>query len=841
MAKRGKTRVSQTAISGIELQNALPGARVVYASATGATEAANLCYCHRLGLWGTGTAFSSPVEFVSQIEAGGVAAMELIARDMKQMGMYISRGLSFQGVEYDRITHVLSPEQVELYDAACEAWQITLQNIHKALEVICGGEPDGKMKSAAMSAYWGAHQRFFNVVMTAMQMPSVLIDIEKELAAGNSCVLQLVNTNESAMERALADMDEDDDLGDLDMTPKEMLIQLVEHCFPVQAQEAYTDLATKKDKFRPVHDSNGNPVEDAEAVAMREALLNTLSTMRCPEGPLEMLMNHFGTENVAEVTGRSRRVVRTKEGNTTIEARSVAKTIAEASEFQSGKRRILVFSDAGGTGQSYHAGANCKNQQRRIHYLVQAGWCADQAVQGFGRTHRSSQVSAPMYKLVSTNLRGQARFISTIARRLDQLGALTKGERKAATEGIFKAGDNLESPWARQALIKFYNDLHGGNIEGVTMEDFETQTGLSLCTDEGELKMELPPITRFLNRLLSLKVAMQNNVFAEFESRLMTVIRNAAEAGILDLGVETVRADRIDKVSETVVYTDPSGAQTKLVEFKLKWRTVPKSFDSIMEQREATYHAKVEFFAKNVRSGRIYAFCQASDRTMSNGSVVSYYSEIGPATRRPIPREDLRAYDENPHTYQRTPRWVRFEVGDEQNMAAARQMWDAEIKELPEFEESKLCLVSGIILPIWDRLPQDNVKVKRLQVTDTGERFLGRIVEDKDVDDMLIRLGVQTKESLESPETMAARLVAQTHTYELVNGWRLKGARVNGEVRIEIVGPNFGHLQILKQSGVFFERHNFAGRFFIPTGTTAADCLRKLTEDKPVASVKKAA
>jgi hypothetical protein len=43
----------------IELQLRMPNARILYVSATGASEAENLCYMERLGLWGPGAAFPS--------------------------------------------------------------------------------------------------------------------------------------------------------------------------------------------------------------------------------------------------------------------------------------------------------------------------------------------------------------------------------------------------------------------------------------------------------------------------------------------------------------------------------------------------------------------------------------------------------------------------------------------------------------------------------------------------------------------------------------------------------------------------------------------------------------
>lgn len=49
----------------LELQKKLPKARVVYASATGASEPKNMAYMTRLGLWGVGTPFHEFTDFIS--------------------------------------------------------------------------------------------------------------------------------------------------------------------------------------------------------------------------------------------------------------------------------------------------------------------------------------------------------------------------------------------------------------------------------------------------------------------------------------------------------------------------------------------------------------------------------------------------------------------------------------------------------------------------------------------------------------------------------------------------------------------------------------------------------
>ena len=167
-----------------------------------------------------------------------------------------------------------------------------------------------------------------------------------------------------------------------------------------------------------------------------------------------------------------------------------------------GSKRILVFSMAGGTGRSYHSDLSSANTERRVHYLLEPGWRADQAIQGLGRTHRTHQASAPLFRPVTTDVKGERRFIATIARRLDSLGAITRGQRDSQTAmggsdaTLFRESDNLESLYAKAALRRFYLALWRGDIAGWPLQRFEDATGLKL-TWEGSLKEDLPPMPRF--------------------------------------------------------------------------------------------------------------------------------------------------------------------------------------------------------------------------------------------------------------------------------------------------------------------------------------------------------
>jgi hypothetical protein len=82
-------------------------------------------------------------------------------------------------------------------------------------------------------------------------------------------------------------------------------------------------------------------------------------------------------------------------------------------------------------------------------------------------------------------------------------------------QNLFDPADNLESNYAREALTRWYHLLHQGKLTSITFADFCERTGLQL-EHEGCLTDNLPPIQRWLNRILALPIALQNAVFDEF-------------------------------------------------------------------------------------------------------------------------------------------------------------------------------------------------------------------------------------------------------------------------------------------------------------------------------------
>ncbi len=182
--------------------------------------------------------------------------------------------------------------------------------------------------------------------------------------------------------------------------------------------------------------------------------------------------------------------------------------------------------------------------------------------------------------LPTTNLKAQKRFVSSIARRLDQLGALTRGQRQASGAGLFTAADNLESKYAEDALEVFFSDLYS-NRTPLNFHEITRAMGLNNLIDNktGGLNVSnIPEIPRFLNRLLSLQSHEQDEVFDEFSRRLDEIVQVAIQNGTYDNGMETLRAQSIVKTRDDVAHTDErTGAATRYVEVdvtnSVKYRT----------------------------------------------------------------------------------------------------------------------------------------------------------------------------------------------------------------------------------------------------------------------------
>lgn len=811
----GKTPGSQQGICGVLLQNKLPGARVLYASATGASDVNNLAYAVRLGLWGPETAFATREAFITEIRLGGIAAMELVARDLKALGLYTSRALSFAGVEYDILRHALTPAQIGIYDTYAEAWSVIHQNMEAALELTAvvdsfnNATLNSGAKAAARSRLESTKQRFFGQVLLAMKLPTVIAAVEDHLKAGQSVVLQLVTTAEAILDRRLSQMTPEERAEtDIDLSPTDYVVDYLTRAFPTRQMRVYTD-DTGTARSEPMSDQDGNPVHNPEAMASRDAMIENICALPPVKPALDAIIEHFGPDQVAEITGRSKRLVPTSDGHQKVETRGARTSQVEAAAFMAGTKRVLVFSDAGGTGRSYHASLEVQNRQQRVHFLLEPGWRADRAIQGLGRTHRTHQATTPLFRPVTTDCKGELRFTSTIARRLDSLGALTRGQRQTGGQGLFDPADNLESAYAKDALVTWFHLLDDGKLKSTTMGDFCARTGLELQASDGVLKEELPPIQRWLNRLLALPIGLQNTIFDEFLALVETRVAAAREAGTLDIGVETITADTARVIDDTLLCTDPlSGATSHLLTIEIARRKMPISLERILSLAGCLDRAA---FVVNARSGRV--------ALRSRGK--SWMNEDG----EPIPRIELQRPCRREYLREADLLESAWDVIDQETFAAK---WADEVNEAAtQLDIETIRLATGLLLPIWSALPSDHLAVNRI-VDGQGNSWLGRLVFEQHIVQLYTKLGIAKTEDL--PVDAIARSVLSGRSVELVRPFAMtvKRSIVNGNHRVELVGAPADQLPWLKSLGCFSEIIQYRTRLFLPVPEAEAILARIL-------------
>ena len=625
-----------------------------------------------------------------------------------------------------------------------------------------------------------------------MKCPTLIRAIEADLAAGRAPVVQLVSTGEALLDRRLAELppSEHADLS-IDLTPREYIMEYLVRAFPTTLHEETVNDEGKVIAV-PVRDEDGRPVESQEAVEARDLLIAELGALPAMPSAIDILMHRFGHDEIAEVTGRSRRVLAlpAPNGGTrhAVSSRAPSANLSEAAAFMDGTKKVLIFSTAGGTGRSYHADTACSNQARRVHYLLDPGWRADVAIQGLRRTHRTRQASAPLFRPVTTDVKGERRFIATIARRLDSLGAITRGQRDSQSSmgdsSLFRAEDNLESTHALSALRLMYLSIHNDHVPGWPEQRFAEATGLVLSDSEGGLKDSLPPMPRFLNRLLALPIDEQNDLFGHFQARVDAVIQTAKDAGVYNQGVEAIAADSL-----TVAARHPGPAGTEIVEIARRDALQPFTSDAALEAvRNARAHARTgnrpetSGLLVNGSSGRPAVALPAAVRG-ARRRLAGAPHPPAPAQRRVDPDRDAARPVPLGHRHgsalegavgrggRRPAHPPRADVPSRHRHAAAR------------------------LAPAAGRQP----RIRRL-ATDGGERLIGRVLEPEEA----VRLRRQADDSVafDLPAEDVVRAVRERHArFHLANGWELVRRLVLGRVRVEIRGPRPGDIAGLKRLG----------------------------------------
>ena len=565
--------------AAMNIQSNLRDARVLYTSSTPFRSPDALCYATRLGLWDRDASpFSCPEDMIESLGQAGIAGLEILQRELCEEGQALTRSLSVADIETFPVTLPCSDMTKHQHDTWSYAWQLVDAHVETGLietnAEAASAIPRNQIKATRMA--------FFNHLICSAKGDGLIAAIEKDIDAGNAPVIQISSTMEAYASRRISEwkIEEGESLSgvteipeDFDLSPKKDICNTVYNYFPIHLMRPEPHPTTPGKMIAvPILDKNNNKIESPKAIVARNLAVEALKHHPVAPSLLDRLTEHFG-DRLTEVTGRSMRVER-RNGKRVMVSRTPEDSQKEVTEFLNGKREVLVFSAAGAHGRSYHSDRSFHNQKHRVHYLVQIAWAIDDVVQGLGRTHRTNQVTAPTLKVVTTDIPGEARFSSTACRKLAQLGALTRGDRRAQSNDSLQLNEheNLDTVHGRQAVRELMVKCTDDSPEAQPWRGFHAKRMQKLF---GRLPPDNLGINVFLNNMMTMPFQDQVELMDSYQFLHKGIYQDMKARDLLDNGVEVLRSTKADTLtvlplSRHVPDREPE-TQLRLIEFSSKF------------------------------------------------------------------------------------------------------------------------------------------------------------------------------------------------------------------------------------------------------------------------------
>lgn len=154
--------------------------------------------------------------------------------------------------------------------------------------------------------------------------------------------------------------------------------------------------------------------------------------------------------------------------------------------------------------------------------------------------------------------------------------------------------------------------------------------------------------------------------------------------------------------------------------------------------------------------------------------------------------------------------------------AVFRARWEEEAAEARNrLDRETITIATGLLLPVWDKLPDDTVPVWRIADVH-GYSQLGRIVPAQALGRLAENFGVDAVPRLSVAKTIAAATQGEGAPLHALGNARLHRVLVNGDGRLEIRGFSPEKRAWLKSLGCFTEIIQYRTRLFIPIACAAA-------------------
>ena len=154
---------------------------------------------------------------------------------------------------------------------------------------------------------------------------------------------------------------------------------------------------------------------------------------------------------------------------------------------------------------------------------------------------------------------------------------------------------------------------------------------------------------------------------------------------------------------------------------------------------------------------------------------------------------------------------------------AFAEAWAEEVRQAEaSLRRETIHLATGLLLPVWDKLPDEHVQVIRI-AADDGRTLLGREIPTFYLGELGEKLGFDAADAV--PTDVLAETVLRSGKPLPFRGPEplvLKRALVNGSQRLELDGFSAARLSWYKAHGCFTEIIRYQTRLFVPVDRAAA-------------------
>lgn len=518
---------------------------VTFLSATFAKRADNMpIYAQRTAI---AEAEVKASELIDAIMKGGVTLQEIMSKQLVESGQMIRRERSFEGVtidwlsieeETDRRQRAQFDEVAAIFNAIRNFQDdyitpiIDAKNEAAAERGATVGHTQGTKDMGVKNVPFASKMyNLVNQLLFALKVDAVADRVVENLRNGYKPVISFTNTME----------------GFLSSAPKGVAMDDVPN-FSLTLMRALDGVMRFTEKDADENTDGGSislselSAEGQNAYnAIRDKITNLSADLPIsPMDAIRMKIEEAGY-SVAEITGRTMQLNRTKDGKYIVETRKDRDKKAAMRDFNSGKLDVLMINKSGSTGISLHASSKFEDQRQRVMVFAQFQSDINDEVQMRGRIDRSGQVTRGRYEYIMSTIPAEQRIQMMFKAKLKSLDANTTSSQKSKfnemeiVDYLNKYGD--EVVWEYMKEHPELEERLGDPLDMLQEKSAEDGQRKSEKEDTSKKTGCAGKISRYL---AFLSVDEQDEIFKEITEAYRVKIQLLDDAGENDLEITTM-------------------------------------------------------------------------------------------------------------------------------------------------------------------------------------------------------------------------------------------------------------------------------------------------------------